>query len=113
MASEAARTPLRTVDGKQSIRLVTAVDEGAPYRAGAATVAVADEDRALALPAATLRAQLHRESGDLADIRAMRGGIDRVKKLCAEKGKSASVVPEFRFHDGLATLDIIFHVKES
>ncbi|HKF25353.1 MAG TPA: hypothetical protein VKB24_05235 [Candidatus Acidoferrum sp.] len=43
----------------------------------------------------------------------MRGGIGRVKKLYAEKGKSASVVPEFRFNDGLATLDIMFHVKDS
>ena len=113
VASEAALEPLGTVDEKQSIRLVTTVDDGAQYRVGAVTVAGVDEDRALALPATALRAQFHLETGDLADIREMRGGIDRVKKLYAEKGKSASVVPEFRFNDGLATLDIIFRVRES
>lgn len=112
VASDPVTQTVGGKDGKQSIRLVTSVQEGAQYRLGTLTFQNADAGKPLSIPAETLREQIHLRSGDLVNISEAHEGMERIKKLYGAKNIEAEVTPEASIDDERHIIAAIFHVKE-
>ncbi|HXT23845.1 MAG TPA: M56 family metallopeptidase [Candidatus Eisenbacteria bacterium] len=99
--------------GKQSIRLVIPIQEGAQYRLGTLTFQNADAGKPLSIPAETLREQIHLRSGDVVNISQAHEGMQRIKKLYGAKNIESDVTPEASIDDERHIIDAIFRVKET
>ena len=113
VASDPVTQTLGLKGGKQAIRVVTSVEEGALYRLGMLEFQNADAGKPLSIPVETLREQIHLSRGDEVNISEAHEGIARIEKLYSAKNLAADLVPEVSFDDQRHTIDAIFRVKET
>jgi beta-lactamase regulating signal transducer with metallopeptidase domain len=113
VASDPVSQPLGTSGGKQSVRVVTTIQEGAQYRVGTVGFQNAEADKALSISSETLREQMQLRTGDLVNISAAHSGIERIQKLYSAKNSSAEVTPEIAIDDQRHMIDVVFRVKET
>src|SRR5690242_14253071 len=104
--------PLGLVEGRQSIRLVTTVNEGVQFRVGAIAIKPADNKGALNVAVETLRAQFHLGAGDLFDVSQVRAGLARIRSLYAKRHEGVDVVTQIAADDSQRTINATFPVKE-
>jgi beta-lactamase regulating signal transducer with metallopeptidase domain len=113
VASDPVTQTLGRKGGKQGIRVVTSVQEGAQYRLGTLAFQNADAGKPLSIPAETLREQIHLRSGDVVNLSEAHEGMERIKKLYGAKNFGAELVPEVSIDDQRHIIDAVFRVKET
>ena len=113
VASDPVTQTLGLKGGKQGIRVVASVQEGAQYRLGTLTFQNADAGKPLSIPAETLREQIHLRRGDVVNLSEAHEGMERIKKLYSAKNVEAEVTPEASIDDERHIIDAIFRVKET
>jgi len=113
LVKEPVVQPLGASAGKQSIRLVVPIQEGAQYRLGTVGFQNAEAGRPLTISAESLREQMQLRTGDLVSINRAHAGIERIQKLYGAKNFAAEVRPEIAIDDQRQIIDVVFRVKET
>ena len=113
VASDPVSEPLGSNGGKQSVRIVTTIQEGAQYRVGTVGFQNAKAGKPLSISSETLREQMQLRTGDLVSINAAHAGIERIEKLYSAKNFEAEVRPEIAIDDQRKIIDVVFRVKET
>jgi hypothetical protein len=105
--------PLRVSNGKQRILIITSVTEGDQFRLGTINIQNAIPDRALGIPAATLRDQFHLRSGDLFNVSEIRAGLERLKRHYVDRGYAdVNAEPDIEADNASHRIDVILRVTE-
>jgi beta-lactamase regulating signal transducer with metallopeptidase domain len=105
--------PIGLNDGKQRILVIAPITEGDQFRLGTFTIQNAVEDRALNIPAATLRDQFHLRDGDLFNVTEIRAGLARLTQLYAARGyPDASAAPVIRVDDASRRINVTLQITE-
>ena len=106
--------PLGLVDGKQQrILIVVSITEGDQFRLRSLTIQIIAPDRALTIPAATLREQFHLHNGDLFNMTEIRAGLERLKQLYASRGYADfSAEPDTGIDSASRSIDLILRITE-
>jgi beta-lactamase regulating signal transducer with metallopeptidase domain len=105
--------PLALRDGKQRILIVTSITEGDQFRLGILTIQNVAPDRALGIPAATLRDQFHLRNGDLFNMSEIRAGMERLKGLYGTRGYAdVTAEPDTELDNASHRIDFILRITE-
>jgi beta-lactamase regulating signal transducer with metallopeptidase domain len=105
--------PLDILDGKQRIMIIASLEEGDQYRLGTLTFQSVASERALSIPSETLRDLFHIRSGDLLDVKEIRDGLGRLKRLYQSQGYAdAKTKPDTKVDDASHRVDFILRITE-
>jgi beta-lactamase regulating signal transducer with metallopeptidase domain len=105
--------PLTLTDGKQRILVIATVAEGPQFRLGTITIENADADRALSIPAATLRERFHISDGGLFNMTEIRAGLERMMAVYKDRGfPDAAPQPEIQPDDVTHRISLILRITE-
>jgi beta-lactamase regulating signal transducer with metallopeptidase domain len=105
--------PLGILDGKQRILLIATVSEGEQYRLGTFSFQNAYPNRALSIPAKTLRELFHLQSGDVFNMSELRAGLTRVTRLYVAEGHPyATEEPQFFLDDARQLVEVKIRIVE-
>jgi len=105
--------PLGLSDGKQRILITASVTEGDQFRLGTFTFQNAVPDRALSIPAATLRDQFHLRDGDLFNVTEIRAGLARLTQLYAARGyPDGNAAPDMEVDNASHRIDVMLQITE-
>lgn len=99
--------------GRERILITTPITEGDQFRLGALTIQNVPPDRALSIPAVTLRDQFHIRSGDLFNVPEIREGLGRLQRLYAARGYAGvKAEPDTEVDNASHHVDLIVRITE-
>lgn len=105
--------PLSIIDGKQRILVTSSITEGDQFRLGTLTIQNVAPDRALSVPAATLRDQFLLHDGDLFNVTEIRAGLERLQQLYGTRGYAdVKVEPDAELDNALHRVDFTLRITE-
>jgi beta-lactamase regulating signal transducer with metallopeptidase domain len=105
--------PLDRIDGKQRILIVASLEEGDQYWLGTINFQNVSTERELSLPPATLRDLIHLRSGDLFNVKEIRDGLGRLKRLYQTRGYAdEKTKPDAKVDDASHRIDMILRISE-
>jgi BlaR1 peptidase M56/surface antigen-like variable number repeat protein len=100
-------------DGKQRMFIVASITERDQFRLRNLAIQIVAPDRALTIPAATLREQFHVRNGDLFNMTEIRAGLERLKQLYVSRGYfDARAEPDTEIDDASHSIDLILRITE-
>jgi outer membrane protein assembly factor BamA len=105
--------PLDLLDGKQRILIIASLEEGDQYQLGTLTFQNVASERALSIPSETLRGLFHIRNGDLLNVKEIRDGLGRVKRLYqTRRYADEKTKPDVKADDASHRVDIILSIAE-